>query len=321
MKKIRYGILSAAQIVPRFVKGVQLSRQGEAAAIASQTPGKAQAMAEKLHIPKVYDDYEKLCQSPDIDIVYIPIYNKGHYGAAKLALSHRKHVLLEKPFTLKASEAEDLFSLAQKNNVFLMEAQKSVFLPLTQKVKKALQENVIGEIKWLQSVTTYPSVDHIKWFYSLEAGGGVLHGAGSYPLQYMQYLLDMPIQNYQGMAVAEPSKTDNMCTLSLQFNQGILGNIFLGVNLDIPSMMSVHGTKGRIDIPTFWRSKEAAITYTDGTKEKIFADYDSEFVFEVDHVNDCLNKRQKNSPVMTKKLTIDTVDLVENLYAQWLPKK
>ncbi|MGX6980212.1 Gfo/Idh/MocA family protein [Vagococcus elongatus] len=320
MKKIRYGILSAAQIVPRFVQGVQQSQQGEVTAIASRTTGKAQTMAKELNISKVFDSYEGLCQSSDVDIVYIPVYNRGHFEAAKLALSHRKHVLLEKPFTLKTSEAKELFRLAQNNQVFLMEAQKSVFLPLTQKVKKALQADAIGKIKWLQSITTYPSVDHIKWFYSLAAGGGVLHGAGSYPLQYIQYLLDLPVQNYQGLAVANPGETDSQCTLSLQFDRGILGNIFLGVNLEIPSRLTIHGTKGKIDIPTFWRGKEALITYTDGTREKISADFDSEFVFEVDHVNDCLNKGRLTSPIMTEKLTVDTVALVENLYSQWLPE-
>ncbi|MGC3051273.1 Gfo/Idh/MocA family protein, partial [Enterococcus faecalis] len=76
-----------------------------------------------------------------------------HYSAAKLALSQGKPVLLEKPFPLNAAEAEELFVIAQEQGVFLMEAQKSVFLPITQKVKATIHEGGLGEILWVQSVT------------------------------------------------------------------------------------------------------------------------------------------------------------------------
>jgi predicted dehydrogenase len=154
MRKIRYGIISTAQIVPRFVAGVAASEAGEVRAIASRTLGKAEKMAAELAIPKAYGSYEAVCQDEEIDIVYVATYNQGHYEAAKLALQHHKHVLVEKPFTLKLTQAQELFDLAAKNRCFLMEAQKAVFLPITQMVKSALQQNKIGKIQWLQSITT-----------------------------------------------------------------------------------------------------------------------------------------------------------------------
>ena len=87
-----------------------------------------------------------------------------------------------------AAEAEELFAIAQEQGVFLMEAQKSVFYQLP-KSKGNDSRRGLGEILWVQSVTAYPNVDHIPWFYSREAGGGALHGSGSYPLQYLQYVL------------------------------------------------------------------------------------------------------------------------------------
>ena len=145
-------------------------------------------MAKELAIPVAYGSYEELCKDETIDIIYIPTYNQGHYSAAKLALSQGKPVLLEKPFTLNAAEAEELFAIAQEQGVFLMEAQKSVFYQLP-KSKGNDSRRGLGEILWVQSVTAYPNVDHIPWFYSREAGGGALHGSGSYPLQYLQYVL------------------------------------------------------------------------------------------------------------------------------------
>lgn len=318
MKKIRFGIISPAQIVPRFVKGIRESRSGEVHAIASRTLAKAVEMSEELTIPKAYGSYEALCEDDEIDIVYVATYNKGHYEATKMALTYKKHVLVEKPFTLNLQQAEELFALAEKNGCFLMEAQKSVFLPISLQVKEVIQQNKIGKIHWLQSVTSYPNADHISWFHSLEAGGGTLHGSGSYPLQYMQFILDQPITEYSGSVTRRKGETDDQVNLALKFQNQALGNIFISVKVDIPSKMTIYGELGRIEIPYFWKTKQATIYYADGKQETLLGEFDSEFVFEVEHVNECLQNHCIESPIMTKKMTVATVDLVDNLYTKWL---
>lgn len=318
MRPIRYGILSTAQIVPRFVQGIRKSYKGEATAIASRSLAKAKKMATDLAIPKAYGSYEELYQDQAIDIIYVATYNKGHYESAKQALLHGKHVLVEKPFTLDSKQAAELFEIAEKNGCFLMEAQKAVFLPVTMQVKEAIEQQKIGCIQLLQSVTTYPSVDHISWFHSLTAGGGALHGSGSYPIQYMQFLLGQRITEYYGNATAEKGQTDDQANLSLKFQNQVLGNIFISVKVDIPSKMTIYGEKGRIEIPEFWKAREAMIYYNNGKQEKLTADFESEFEFEIDHVNSCLNQGMIESPIMTKEMTLQTVTLVDDLYTQWL---
>ncbi|MBO0472319.1 hypothetical protein IGL98_002909 [Enterococcus sp. DIV0840] len=318
MEKVRYGILSTAQIVPRFVEGIKKSTVGEVTAIASRTFDKAAKMAEELNIPKAYGSYEELCKDEEIDIVYLATYNKGHYEAAKMALAYKKHVLVEKPFTLKLAQAEELFDIAEKNGCFLMEAQKSVFLPISLQVKKAIQQNKIGEVHWLQSVTSYPNVDHISWFHSLDAGGGTLHGSGSYPLQYMQFILDQPIVEYHGSSTRRKGETDDQVNLSLKFQNQALGTIFISVKVDIPSKMTIYGELGRIEIPYFWKTRQATIYYEDGRQEILSGEFDSEFIFEVEHVNECLQNHLLESPIMTKKMTVDTVSLVDHFYTEWL---
>ena len=96
-------------------------------------------MAKELAIPVAYGSYEELCKDETIDIIYIPTYNQGHYSAAKLALSQGKPVLLEKPFTLNAAEAEELFAIAQEQG-FSNGSSEVCLLPITQKVKATIQE-------------------------------------------------------------------------------------------------------------------------------------------------------------------------------------
>ncbi|MGM0214592.1 Gfo/Idh/MocA family protein [Enterococcus sp. AZ109] len=311
---IRYGILSTAQVVPRFVAGVKESIEGEVVAIASRNLEKAEKLAQELSIPQAYGSYEELCKSPDIDIVYVAVYNKGHYDAAKLALAHNKNVLLEKPFTMTSAQAEELFALAEEKGLFLMEAQKALFLPITAQVVQLLEKEVIGKIHWMQAVMAYPNIHHISWFDSLDAGGGVFRGAGTYPIEYMQFLMQQAPKSVTGSLVFPLDASDTQASVTLSFPDNTIGSMFLTVELDLPPGITLYGEKGQMHIPNFWKTKEAEVTYPDGRREKIMADHQSEFVFEVEHVNACLNQKRLTSPVVTKEMTLQTVRIIEEMY-------
>lgn len=314
---IRYGILSTAQVVPRFVAGVKESQNGVVTAIASRGIEKAQKMAQELNIPNAFGSYEKLCQSEEVDIVYVAVYNKAHYDAAKLALLHNKHVLLEKPFTMTLAQAEELFALAKERNLFLMEAQKALFLPITKQIQQVIEEGKIGAVRWLDSVTAYPNIDHISWFRDLSAGGGVFRGAGTYPLEYMQHLLAASPNEFKGTLTFPEGQSDAQAQATLNFPNGVIGTIFLTVDLDLSKRMIIYADKGKIVIPDFWKTDTAEVHYPDGKIETLHSTQNSEFVFEVDHVNDCLEQGLLESPVVTKELTLKTVEITETIYKNY----
>lgn len=311
---IRYGILSTAQVVPRFVAGVKESDEGVVTAIASRNLEKAQKMAAALTIPKAYGSYEALCQSDEVDIVYVAVYNQGHYEAAKLALLNNKHVLLEKPFTMTLAQAEELFALAEERQLFLMEAQKALFLPITNQIQAALQAGKIGTVRWLDAVTAYPDIDHISWFRDLSAGGGIFRGAGTYPLEYMQHLLAAAPKEFKGTLMFPQDQADAQAQVTLDFPYGVIGTIFLTVELDLPKQLIIYGDKGKIVVPNFWKTNRAEVHFLDGQIEAFVSDQKSEFVFEINHVNECLNQKRLTSPIVTKELTLKTVAITEAIY-------
>ena len=164
---LRIGILGGATIVPRFVKGVNLSGVAQVIALARRDVTQAKQMAEALGIPQVYPTYQALLQAPDIDLVYLPLINSQHFPVAKMALEAGKSVLLEKPFTLTTEQAQTLFELARAKHCFLMEAQKAVFLPVILEVKKQLEAGIIGDLEHIDIQESRAGVESIPWFHDL----------------------------------------------------------------------------------------------------------------------------------------------------------
>ena len=62
---------------------------------------------------------EHLLTQPEIALVVVATPNEMHYDLAKQALAAGKHVVVEKPFVLHATQARELIALAQQQQVVL----------------------------------------------------------------------------------------------------------------------------------------------------------------------------------------------------------
>src|ERR1700685_1591351 len=103
MRKIRWGILGAANIAKRrVIPGMQKGSLCDVTAIASRDLAKAQATASDLGIPKAYGSYEEMLADPEIDAVYNPLPNHLHVPWSIRAAQAGQHVLCEKPIGLNA---------------------------------------------------------------------------------------------------------------------------------------------------------------------------------------------------------------------------
>lgn len=75
---------------------------------------KTEKIQAEYGIEASYTDIDECLKSDAFDTVYVAVPNHLHYGFAKKALEAGKHVICEKPFTLKHAELLDLEQLALK---------------------------------------------------------------------------------------------------------------------------------------------------------------------------------------------------------------
>ena len=124
MKKIiNWGIVSTAKIGwEHVIPAIQKSKNSKVLGLASRDLKKAKSLCKKLKISKSYGSYEELYQDPNIDIIYNPLPNHLHIKTSLKAASYGKHILLEKPLSLKAEDIDPLIKSAKKNKVIIKEA-------------------------------------------------------------------------------------------------------------------------------------------------------------------------------------------------------
>lgn len=90
-------------------------------AVSSRSLERATEFAVRHKIAKAYGSYKELAEDEDVEVVYVGTIHPEHAPLCKLALSHGKHVLCEKPITLNLKNTKELFDLAKVKGLFIME--------------------------------------------------------------------------------------------------------------------------------------------------------------------------------------------------------
>ncbi len=313
-KKVRYGILSSASIVPRFVKGLNLTDNGRAVSIASRSLEKAEKLAEELQIPHAYDDYQKVLEDPEVDAVYIPLINSLHYEYAKQALLAGKHAVVEKPFVLHARQAQELFFLAEEKGLFLTEAIKTPFLPLFREVKKIIGSGKYGQIRYMTFRQSYTNGSYLcGWNRVRKDGGGVLYGNEAYFFRMAEFFAGK-IVSCTGMASFPNEEAEDQCSIAALMENGSLAVLNVSTKVLFDNGMTIYLDHARIEIPDYWKGWKAFIHDENDQDEVLQFPYEYEFHFELQHYSQCMLERKTGSPVNTPDMTIRYIGYCEQLY-------
>ena len=159
---MRWGILSTGTIAKNFAQTAGQMPDVQMQAVASRNRESAEAFARAYDIPTAHDSYEALANDPNVEIVYVATPHSRHAEDMKLLIQAGKHVLCEKPITSNASEFQQMYDTAIKNQVILLEAMRSVFSPGFAAIRSLLP--VLGTIRQVDfSFCKYSSrYDHFK---------------------------------------------------------------------------------------------------------------------------------------------------------------
>ncbi|DBA05325.1 TPA: hypothetical protein N0F65_007487 [Lagenidium giganteum] len=312
---LRWGFIGCGKISNDFVNALKCVPNAVLQACAARSLSSAQDFASQHGFVKAYDSYDALCQDPAVDVVYIGTLHTCHYAHSLLALNHNKHVLVEKPMTINAKQAEHVIKVAKDKQRFFMEGMWTRFFPATRHVRQLLKDKAIGDVHHVNADIGFyfpPDLDRI-WDRTL--GGGGLLDIGIYPLAFVTMVFGTQ-QPDRVSAVGKLSEggVDIYGSLTLEYSNNRFATVQYTCLAEFGEAVTIIGTKGKIHIHTPAHTPTKVTTIRigdDGQRHEQVSSFplpepapsatnfnfggSAGFLHEAEAVTECINAKQLES--------------------------
>ena len=262
---MKFGIIGLGNhAVKRVMPAIRMSHN-QILSIYSRSKKKAEDQAI-LYGSETYDNLKEVLAS-DVDAFYIASPNALHFDHARLALENGKHVLLEKPMTLRYSDATDLTRLAEKEDLALGVGFHLRLHPAIEEIKNAIDAGVIGNITLIEAAWTGFSggakrTGDSSWWEDPEmVGGGSIMGTGVHVMDCLNNIM----RSY-------PDRIS-----SIRFPHGDIIDITSSINLQYGATIAHAVSSRNVFLPENWVSEEKsavieAINYLSNESDVIIAE-------------------------------------------------
>ena len=111
-RPVRWGILGAGGIASSLAADISRTDGHVVAAVAARDADRAAEFARRYDAPRSFGSYDELCADDEVDVVYVATTHPFHREQALAAIEAGKPVLVEKPLTLDAGGAREVFAAA-----------------------------------------------------------------------------------------------------------------------------------------------------------------------------------------------------------------
>ncbi|MBO0452272.1 Gfo/Idh/MocA family protein [Candidatus Enterococcus murrayae] len=247
---MKLAIFGSGKIVQEFLPITKDLPEIQVKAIlgTKRSQEKTEKIQAEYGIEASYTEIDECLQSDAFDTVYVAVPNHLHYSFAKKALEAGKHVICEKPFTLKYAELLDLEQLALEKGLVLVEAITNQYLVNYQGIKEASKH--IGKLKIIEcNYSQYSSrYDAFKEGTILPAfnpkmGGGALMDINIYNIHLVVGLLGKPQRVHYYANIERDIDTSGMLLL----DYGDVKVVCIGAKDSEATIRStIQGTEGSV---------------------------------------------------------------------------
>lgn len=315
MQQIRWGILGCGRIARKFADDLALVPDGVLTAVGSRDGASAQDFAKAYAVKKVHESYESLAADPEVDVIYIATPHGFHHEHTLLCLNHGKAVLCEKAFALNSRQAREMIDTARRQNLFLMEALWSKFLPHYQLLTRYLRENRLGQLQNVLINFGFKPVDPVpQRVYDPSLGGGSLLDIGIYNVFFALSALGKP-DGIEATMSPFPTGVDEQCAITFTYKTGAIAQLCCSFASNLATEADFGGRNGRIRLTSrFYEPGTTFEYYPERVDSRQVIPFEKQpgwgYHYEIKHVQECLRSGLRESPIMSHA---DTLLLMETL--------
>lgn len=312
-KKIRWGIIGLGKIANKFATDLVNVENTELLAVASRSQKKATEFAVKYNAKKAYNSYEELARDTAVDVVYVATPHSFHKEHALLCLQHKKAVLCEKPFAMNWQEVAEMIAVAKENNVLLMEALWTFFLPHFIYVLDIVKSEKFGKLKRLEAnFGFYTPYDTDSRLFKKKVGGGCLLDVGIYPIFATLSFLGVP-DTIVANATFFENGTDSSNTMTFYY-ENAKATLKSSLLEETPTHAVFTFEKAIIKINPQFHKPSTVTVFENEKEETIDFNYKTiGYSFEIEHFNNLLRENKKQSDIMTFQYSENLIKILDKV--------
>lgn len=252
IKMVRFGMIGSGKIANMFYQANRFGKDISIDAMYSRTLERAKEFAQGKTIQYLYDDLDAFADSDKIDAVYIASPNCCHFEQAVKMMRAGKHVLCEKPIASNYKEAEEMFRVAEENNVILLEGLCSIYTPGFQKMAERIPD--LGTIRratlqYCQYSSRYDNYKRgiVENAFKPELSNGALMDIGVYTVACMIRLFGEP-KSIRALGVKLDNGVDGEGSILMEYDNMIGEAIYSKItDSDVPSQIQGEDACMKID--------------------------------------------------------------------------
>jgi 1,5-anhydro-D-fructose reductase (1,5-anhydro-D-mannitol-forming) len=251
-RQLNWGVIGASNIArSRMIPAINGDPHSRVAAVASNDPARARALAQETGVPKWHDSIDDLIADSEIDVVYISTTNEQHRDQTFAAAQAGKQVLCEKPLALTLEDARAMVAACRAANVTMGTNHHLRNAATHRTLRRLIAEGVIGQPLAVRVFHAVYLPDHLRgWRVNSPSGGGVMLDITVHDADTLRFdLNDEPIEvtamaTNQGMAA--DGLADGVMGV-IRFKSGTLAQFHDAFTIrHTRTGFEVHGTEGSL---------------------------------------------------------------------------
>lgn len=196
------------------------------------------------HLKKSYPSiktsisYKSALDNINLDAVIIATPSSTHFSIAKDALLAHKHVLIEKPMALSISNAEELLSIASKNNLLISVDHTYLYTPAVQKLKSLIQNKEIGLVKFFDSTRINLGI--------FQTDVNVLWDLAVHDISILNYLFDEEPLSVRAVGVCHTyNEIENIAYITINYKDNFIAHLNCSWSSPIKIRMMLIGGENK----------------------------------------------------------------------------
>lgn len=245
-KILRVALIGCGRIAVKHIMAITKKNSGLLlCAVADTVPGAFEKLFDscklsvkrKLQIKntvKTYTDYHEMLEREKPDITSITVPSGLHYSIAKAAMLSGSHILLEKPMSMKASQARELRDISEQKNRRIAMGHIFRYFPVVGNLQKDVAAGRFGKISHGSVIVRW---GHDQAYYGQTSWRGTWKHDGGVLMNQCVHAIDLICWLMNGNATAANAM------ISKRFHDMEAEDIALGtLKLDNGALCQIEGT-------------------------------------------------------------------------------